>query len=437
MNQQIVEYLQANKGQYTRESLVAQLRNAGHSENDIVAAVNVVYIGVSTPPVPGVQTAKYAGFWIRFVAAVVDSIIVAFVGGVVGFIIGFILAAVAGSGSNSLSGSVASSFIGVLIMWTYFVFMTHNFQATLGKKLLGLEVRASDASGKATLGSIILRETIGKLFSTIFYIGYIMAGFTAKKQGLHDMIAKTVVVYKDPQKKSSAAIIVTSIILVVFVMIAIVGIIASIMLISLSSARDKAQDASVKATIASTVPIAILCMDDGSNILSPKENAPICKTDKEHMWPSFDGNGSWGELIDGNVADGTFAYTAYYGDTKVTCTEKMCDFDGKMPNGNYGSTNEVSGNGYESTVGSVGDIGTYADAILTQDVMQGVVAKLSILGCNQYESYEPHIITDIAYTANDVRSWEERWVVSGCGSEYPIDITFTETRGEGTVWTIK
>ncbi|MFA5985858.1 MAG: RDD family protein [Parcubacteria group bacterium] len=347
MNQQIVAYLQTNKGQYTQESLVAQLRGAGHNENDIADAVNAVYGGVSASPVPGVQTVKYAGFWIRFVAVIVDSIIVSIAGGIIGFILGFILAAVAGTGSDSLFGGMLSSLIGLLITWTYFIFMTHNFQATLGKKLLGLEVRASDASSKATLGSIILRETIGKLLSMIFYIGYIMAGFTAKKQGLHDMIAKTVVVYKDPQKKSSTAIIVTIILLVVFMTIAIVGIIASVMFVSLNSARDKAS---------------------GSN---------------------------------------------------------------------YESINEMPGNGYESTTDPVGDVGTYADAILTQDTMQGVVAKLSILGCDQYESYEPHILTDVAYTGNDVRSWEERWVVSGCGSEYPIDITFTETRGEGTVWTIK
>jgi uncharacterized RDD family membrane protein YckC len=33
-----------------------------------------------------------------------------------------------------------------------------------------------------------------------FLIGYLMAGFTAKKQALHDMIAGTLVVVKNPYR---------------------------------------------------------------------------------------------------------------------------------------------------------------------------------------------------------------------------------------------
>ncbi|MEN8252263.1 MAG: RDD family protein [Patescibacteria group bacterium] len=67
---------------------------------------------------------------------------------------------------------------------------------------IGAKVYAENGE-KLTLGKIVLRETVGKLISSvIFYIGYIIAGFTSKKQSLHDIMAHSVVVYdeKGPNK---------------------------------------------------------------------------------------------------------------------------------------------------------------------------------------------------------------------------------------------
>ena len=78
-----------------------------------------------------------------------------------------------------------------------------------------------------------------------------MVAFTAKKQGLHDMIAKTVVVYKDPNKKAGVGLIVAIIIAVLVPIIAIVGIMASVVLASLNTARLAGDDAKNKTLLTS------------------------------------------------------------------------------------------------------------------------------------------------------------------------------------------
>lgn len=126
---------------------------------------------------------KYAGFWIRFVAVVIDGIIIS--------VVSFILVAI----MNGLAGDFyGAKFFGYVITWGYYIFMTDRYQATLGKKLLGLKVVSEDFS-KASLGNIILRETVGKLISSIILlIGYIMVAFNTRKRALHDIISGTVVI---------------------------------------------------------------------------------------------------------------------------------------------------------------------------------------------------------------------------------------------------
>ena len=67
-------------------------------------------------------------------------------------------------------------------------------QATFGKRVLGL--RVTNMAGER----ISFGHASGRFFSKIitglvpFAIGFIMAGFTERKQALHDMIAGTLVV---------------------------------------------------------------------------------------------------------------------------------------------------------------------------------------------------------------------------------------------------
>jgi uncharacterized RDD family membrane protein YckC len=85
----------------------------------------------------------------------------------------------------------------LIVSWIYFAGMeSSEYQGTLGKMALGLVV--TDMNGQR----IGFARASGRFFSKLitglvpFYIGYIMAGFTEKKQALHDMIASCLVLRK-------------------------------------------------------------------------------------------------------------------------------------------------------------------------------------------------------------------------------------------------
>jgi len=154
---------------------------------------------------------NYAGFWLRFVALIIDGIIVGVaqsfiivpILGVMGFnfatnledgnmseaeAIGMFASIMATMGTTIL----ISAIIGIL----YYVLMeTSKFQGTVGKIALGLKVTDMNG-GKLDVSKSLIRN-LGKIISgLILYVGYIMAGFTEKKQALHDMLANTLVVKK-------------------------------------------------------------------------------------------------------------------------------------------------------------------------------------------------------------------------------------------------
>jgi len=242
MNQQLVDYIKQQLGQMVSKDVIrnALLAN-GWQAQDIEGgfnAVNSVPGAVSSVPVAPIE---YAGFWVRWVANLIDGIILM----AIGLIIGIILVTLLGFSAfiAGLGESIVPNFIrlfGLIAGWFYFIFMTYKYEATFGKKIAGVKV-ISDKNDNLTLGQVILRETLGKIASVLtLYIGYIMVGFTKRKQGLHDKIASTTVVYKDPTKKSN---IIWVIIGFVFVFIISVGILSSIVLASLNSARQKSRDA--------------------------------------------------------------------------------------------------------------------------------------------------------------------------------------------------
>ena len=79
----------------------------------------------------------------------------------------------------------------------YFVLATYFCGTTLGKYLMRIKVISTDGK-PLTFISVLIRETVGRYLSTIIlYIGYMIAGWDTEKQGLHDRIADTYVVYRD------------------------------------------------------------------------------------------------------------------------------------------------------------------------------------------------------------------------------------------------
>jgi uncharacterized RDD family membrane protein YckC len=142
----------------------------------------------------------YAGFWIRFLAYLIDSILLSLVFCPLGIGIGF-AAASAGIDPNSpaMTGqNLLVNLLSIFAGWLYFSFTeSSSWQATIGKKLLNLKV--TDMYGqRLTFGRASARYFAKILSSLICLIGFIMAAFTEKKQALHDMVASTLVVKDIP-----------------------------------------------------------------------------------------------------------------------------------------------------------------------------------------------------------------------------------------------
>ena len=159
-----------------------------------------------TPPAP--KKYQYAGFWIRFLAHLIDQIVIS----VVGFVFFIIALVFTAGGVMSISdladmedpdpalilslvgGWIIFFLVSAIAQWLYFAFMESSAsRGTLGKMALGLQVIGHDGE-TITFGRATGRY-FGKFLSgMILLIGYIMAGFTAKKQALHDILADTYVV---------------------------------------------------------------------------------------------------------------------------------------------------------------------------------------------------------------------------------------------------
>ncbi len=128
---------------------------------------------------PAAPSSDFAGFWIRLVAWIIDSL-------VVGFALQFI------TFFNPSFGTLL--LLWVVGPWVYYVTLTGIRGQTLGKMALGLMVIREDGSLPG-LGYAALREIIGKFVSgLLFGLGFFSAGWDKRKQGWRDKIAGTVVI---------------------------------------------------------------------------------------------------------------------------------------------------------------------------------------------------------------------------------------------------
>lgn len=150
----------------------------------------------------------YAGFWLRFVAFLIDGVISGFLSLIL--LIPLFILTGAGAALNRLgagegiSGDVAALVgigfvLGLIVItlgvsWLYYALSeSSSWQGTLGKKMLDLTV--TDLNGQPISFGRASGRYFAKIISgkTTLYIGYVVAGFTEKKQALHDMIASCLV----------------------------------------------------------------------------------------------------------------------------------------------------------------------------------------------------------------------------------------------------
>ena len=152
----------------------------------------------------GFGTARYAGFWIRWVAKIIDGIVLGIPAAIIFFIFifgGIGLAAAGGHSNNPMMAMLPNLFgiffqIGfVAINAFYSGFMLSRYGATLGKMAMGLRVVTLDGQ-HPSFGRALGRGFAEGISRAICSIGYIIAAFDEQKRTLHDHICSTRVVYK-------------------------------------------------------------------------------------------------------------------------------------------------------------------------------------------------------------------------------------------------
>ena len=140
---------------------------------------------------------KYAGFWRRLGAFILDTILLS----LVTFVVGWSILSLAGYTidqeylfESDISALDIINIIGLFIGFLYFPILEGSrMQATLGKRAFNLKV--TNLSGeRITVGKAIGRY-ISKIVSGMtLFIGFLMVVWTDKKQGLHDMLTETLVI---------------------------------------------------------------------------------------------------------------------------------------------------------------------------------------------------------------------------------------------------
>jgi len=147
----------------------------------------------------------YAGFWLRVVAFIIDALVLYFVGRIL------FLPFAASMGMRGMMmgrppdlqallpmirAMIRLTLLRTILNWLYYALLESSaWQATLGKKALGLEVTDLDGN-RISFGRATGRFFAKIISSIILGIGYLMAGFTEKKQALHDILAGTLVIRK-------------------------------------------------------------------------------------------------------------------------------------------------------------------------------------------------------------------------------------------------
>ncbi len=136
--------------------------------------------------VVGASDVVYAGFFRRFVAALIDGVLVAAVSGIISGVSGLLMGD---------AGRILASLLTMFFGYAYYVYFTSHLGQTLGKRAMGIRVQNIETGQNLDMVSAILREVAGKIISVlVLCLGYFWMLWDDKKQTWHDKIAKSVVV---------------------------------------------------------------------------------------------------------------------------------------------------------------------------------------------------------------------------------------------------
>lgn len=144
------------------------------------------------------QNIKPAGFWIRFLAYVIDSIVVTIVNYAILIPMALMMPqlGILETGQN-LTALLVNYGISAGVFLAYAIYFYTQKGGTLGKLAFNMRVVDQQTGTKMTWIQVILREFIGKFLSAIvLMIGFIIAGVRSDKRALHDLMVGTQVLRK-------------------------------------------------------------------------------------------------------------------------------------------------------------------------------------------------------------------------------------------------
>lgn len=147
----------------------------------------------AAPTVGTISHFQAAGFWIRLLAFIADSVVTTLL-----FMLGVILYmfyVTATSGLDALDSMEFDSIenVSVLISLAYFTLAVGCYATTAGKRLFGLYVIRTGGA-KVGIGRALVRFLMAGISALVFGIGFLMIAFRDDKRGLHDLICDTVVI---------------------------------------------------------------------------------------------------------------------------------------------------------------------------------------------------------------------------------------------------
>jgi prepilin-type N-terminal cleavage/methylation domain-containing protein len=120
------------------------------------------------------------------------------------------------------------------------------------------------------------------------------------------------------------------------VVIAIIGILSSVAVVNLNSARSKAKGAAAQATLSQLTTPILICLDEGKNVTNnasvtcsgtqvPTNGTALCDGGSiDTAWPTLPDGFAYNGTCNSDSAAGTWAYGANDADYTVDCTDAGC-----------------------------------------------------------------------------------------------------------------
>lgn len=148
---------------------------------------------VNNLPNPARLQPKYAGFWMRMWAFLIDMFVISAVSGIIVKPIFRVLGMEIAKPSAFLFTPYKAAALILLLL--YFILMTKFGGQTIGKMIIG--IRTVKLNGSAMdWSTVIFREGFGRFISQMLWIPYLFVLFLPHKMALHDVFADTAVIHE-------------------------------------------------------------------------------------------------------------------------------------------------------------------------------------------------------------------------------------------------